>query len=80
MAGMMIKMFVCVIAVFIYWLLMKDKFSKFTVFAAMILYLIYLAVEVRLVTAAQLRGYHDSRHGCVLHRIGPGVHAQAESR
>ena len=50
MAGMMIKMFVCIIAVFIYWLLMKDKFSKFTVFAAMILYLIYLAVEVRLVT------------------------------
>ncbi len=50
MGGMMIKMFVCIIAVFIYWLLMKDKFSKVTVFAAMILYLIYLAVEVRLVT------------------------------
>lgn len=49
MGGMMIKMFVCIIAVFIYWLLMKDKFSKVTVFAAMILYLIYLAVEVRLV-------------------------------
>lgn len=40
MGGMMIKMFVCIIAVFIYWLLMKDKFSKVTVFAAMILYLI----------------------------------------
>lgn len=50
MGGMMIKMFVCIITVFIYWLLMKDKFSKVTVFAAMILYLIYLAVEVRLVT------------------------------
>lgn len=50
MGGMMVKMFVCIIAVFIYWLLMKDKFSKVTVFAAMILYLIYLAVEVRLVT------------------------------
>lgn len=50
MGGMMIKMFVCIIAIFIYWLLMKDKFSKGTVFAAMMLYLIYLAVEVRLVT------------------------------
>lgn len=50
MGGMMIKMFVCIIAVFIYWLLMKDKFSKVTVFAAMILYLIYLAVEVGLAT------------------------------
>lgn len=50
MAGMMIKMFVCIIAIFIYWLVMKDKFSKATVFVAMIVYLIYLAAEVGMVT------------------------------
>lgn len=50
MAGMMIKMFVCIIAIFIYWLAMKDKFSKGTVFVSMIVYLIYLAAEVRIVT------------------------------
>jgi hypothetical protein len=50
MAGMMIKMFVCVIGVFIYWLLMKDKFNKATVIAALFVYFIYLAVEVSLVT------------------------------
>ncbi len=50
MAAMMIKMFVCIIAIFIYWLAMKDKFSKGTVFVSMIVYLIYLAAEVRIVT------------------------------
>ena len=50
MAGMMIKMFVCIIAIIIYWFIMKDKFSRATVFVAMLLYLIYLAVEVSLVT------------------------------
>lgn len=50
MAGMMIKMFVCIIAIFIYWLAMKDKFSKGTVFVSMIVYLIYLAAEVSIVT------------------------------
>lgn len=50
MAGMMIKMFACIIAIFIYWLLMKAKFSKATVIAAMFVYFIYLAVEVSLVT------------------------------
>lgn len=50
MAGMMIKMFVCIIAIFIYWLLMKAKFSKATVIAGMFVYFIYLAVEVSLVT------------------------------
>ena len=50
MAGMMIKMFVCIVAIIIYWFIMKDKFSRATVFAAMLLYLIYLAVEVSLVT------------------------------
>ena len=50
MAGMMIKMFVCIIAIFVYWLLMKEKFSKVTVIAGMFVYFIYLAVEVSLVT------------------------------
>ena len=50
MAGMMIKMFVSIIAIFIYWLLMKDKFSKATVIAGMFVYFIYLAVEVSMVT------------------------------
>ncbi len=50
MAGMMIKMFVCMIGIFIYWLLMKDKFSKVTVVAGMFVYFIYLAVEVSLIT------------------------------
>ena len=50
MAGMMIKMFVCIIAIFIYWLAMKDKFSKGTVFVSMIVYLIYLVAEVSIVT------------------------------
>lgn len=47
MAGMMIKMAICIIAVMIYALAFKNSFSKYTVFAAMFLYLIYLAVEVR---------------------------------
>ena len=50
MAGMMIKMFACIIAIFVYWLLMKEKFSKATVIAAMVMYLIYLVAEVTLVT------------------------------
>lgn len=50
MAGMMIKMFACIIAIFVYWFLMKEKFSKSTVIAAMVMYFIYLAVEVRMVT------------------------------
>jgi hypothetical protein len=50
MAGMMIKMFACMIAIFVYWLLMKEKFSKATVIVAMVMYLIYLVAEVILVT------------------------------
>ncbi len=50
MGGMMIKMAICVVAVAIYVIAMKDNFSKMSVFAAMFLYLIYLAVEVRLAT------------------------------
>jgi len=50
MAGMMIKMFVCIIAIFIYWFVMRDKFSKGTVIASMFIYIIYLVAEVRMVT------------------------------
>jgi hypothetical protein len=50
MAGMMIKMFACMIAIFVYWFLMKEKFSKATVIVAMFMYLIYLVAEVILVT------------------------------
>jgi hypothetical protein len=50
MAGMMIKMAICVVAVMIYALAFKSSFSKYTVFASMFLYFIYLAVEVRAAT------------------------------
>ena len=50
MAGMMIKMFVCIIAIIFYWFIAKQDFSNATVFAAMLVYLIYLAVEVILVS------------------------------
>ena len=50
MGGMMIKMFVCIIGVFIYKFTMKEEFSGNTVLAAVILYLIYNVVEVRMVT------------------------------
>jgi len=49
MAGMMIKMFVCIIAIIFYWFIMGSAFSQASVFAGMLLYLIYLAVEVSLV-------------------------------
>jgi len=47
MASMMIKMAICIVAVLIYALMFRSTFSKYSVFAAMFLYLIYLAVEVR---------------------------------
>jgi hypothetical protein len=50
MAGMMIKMAICIIAIMIYALAFKNTFSKYSVFAAMFLYFIYLAVEVRAAT------------------------------
>ncbi len=48
MGSMMIKMVICVVAVLIYVVMMKNHFNKMSVFAAMFLYLIYLAVEVRM--------------------------------
>ena len=46
MAGMMIKMFVCAIAVLGYVVLIGKDYNKKAVFISMFLYLIYLAVEV----------------------------------
>jgi hypothetical protein len=50
MAGMMIKMAICIIAIMIYALVFNNTFSQYSVFAAMFLYFIYLAVEVRAAT------------------------------
>jgi len=50
MAGMLIKMFVCITAIIIYRLVAGNNVSKVSVFAAMFLYLLYLAVEVAVIT------------------------------
>lgn len=49
MGGMLIKMAVCVFAVIIYRLVAGNNVNKVSVFAAMFLYLLYLAVEVRVI-------------------------------
>ncbi len=49
MGGMMLKMFICVIAVFLYVSMAGVQYNKRSVFAALILYLIYLATEVGVV-------------------------------
>lgn len=46
MGGMMIKMFLTVIAVLVYALASGKSFSKYAVFAALFIYLFYLAAEV----------------------------------
>ena len=46
MAGVMIKMFVCIAAVMAYVLLSRFNFNKPAVFISMLLYLVYLVVEV----------------------------------
>ena len=46
MGGMMLKMFICVIAVFMYVSLAGPQYNKRSVFAALFLYLAYLATEV----------------------------------
>lgn len=56
MAGMMIKMAICIVAIMIYALAFKSSFSKYTVFASMFLYFIYLAVEVRAATKLNKQG------------------------
>ncbi|MEO6729789.1 MAG: hypothetical protein ABIN01_01135 [Ferruginibacter sp.] len=50
MGGMLIKMFVCITAVIIYRLVAGNSVSKVSVFAAMFLYLLYLTVEVAIIT------------------------------
>ena len=50
MAGMLIKMGVCVFAVILYRLLAGKEVSKISVFAAMFVYLLYLGVEVAVIT------------------------------
>ena len=50
MGGMMIKMGICIVGVFIYAFLFKESFNKRTILAAMFLYLIYLAAEVLVAT------------------------------
>jgi high-affinity Fe2+/Pb2+ permease len=47
MGGMILKMFACIIAVFIYVQLSGADFNKRSIFTALCLYLVYLAVEVR---------------------------------
>ncbi|MEO7049026.1 MAG: hypothetical protein ABI091_27225 [Ferruginibacter sp.] len=46
MGGMMIKMFICIIAVMSYVLAAGTSVNKISIFIAMFFYLIYLAVEV----------------------------------
>ena len=50
MGGMLIKMFACITAVIVYRLVAGNSVSKVSVFAAMFLYLLYLAVEVAVIT------------------------------
>ncbi|MFZ1529320.1 MAG: hypothetical protein WAT19_11235 [Ferruginibacter sp.] len=45
-SGMMIKMFLTVIAVLVYALASGGRFSKYAVFASLFIYLFYLAAEV----------------------------------
>jgi hypothetical protein len=46
MSVMMIKMFVCIVAVLIYVLSMRDSYSRPSIFAGVFLYFVYLMVEV----------------------------------
>ncbi len=50
MGGMLIKMFVTITAVIVYRLIAGNSVSKVSVFSAMFLYLIYLGVEVAIIT------------------------------
>ena len=50
MGGMLIKMFVTITAVIVYRLIAGNSVSKVSVFAAMFLYLLYLGVEVAVIT------------------------------
>lgn len=47
MIGMIIKVFACVLAVVAYYFASKAAFNKPAVYASMIIYIVYLVVEVR---------------------------------
>jgi hypothetical protein len=47
MSGMIIKVFGCVIAVVAYYFISKTAFNKPAVYASMVIYIVYLVVEVR---------------------------------
>lgn len=49
MGGMMIKMAICILAIFFYVSLSGSLFNKRAIFVSMLLYLVYLAVEVWIV-------------------------------
>ncbi|MBL7702066.1 MAG: hypothetical protein JNM14_07435 [Ferruginibacter sp.] len=47
MSGMIIKVFGCVIAVVVYYFASKTAFNKPAVYVSMVIYIVYLVVEVR---------------------------------
>lgn len=47
MGGMLIKVFACVIAVIAYYFISGTAFNKPAVYASMVIYIVYLVVEVR---------------------------------
>lgn len=49
MTAMLLKMVICVIATFSYVYLMGENYNKRSVFVSLLLYLVYLAVEVMVV-------------------------------
>jgi hypothetical protein len=49
MGGMIIKVFACVVAVIAYYFISRAAFNKPAVYISMIIYMIYLIVEVRTV-------------------------------
>ena len=50
MGGMLIKMFVTISVVIVYRLIAGNSVSKVSVFSSMFLYLLYLAIEVSIIT------------------------------
>lgn len=47
MGGMIVKVFACVIAVVAYYFISKGAFNKPAVYISMVIYIVYLVVEVR---------------------------------
>jgi len=47
MAGMIVKVFACILAVVAYYFLSRELFNKPAVYISMIIYIIFLTVEVR---------------------------------